>query len=101
MVLVRTVLQLALVRLTRQQVDVPMSVLTTNAVLILTVALRVRQTGRAMDPWLVPIEFLALARSIFCVDVERLLEALVRLVMVAEQVLKLFLLHLLLVGNRL
>ena len=54
-----------------------------------------------MDPWLVPVEFLALACSIFCVDVERLLETLVRLVMVAEQVLKFFLLHLLLVGNRL
>lgn len=48
---------------------------------------------------MVPIELLSVLDTILCVDVERLLETLIRLIVVRQQVLQLFFLHLLLVRD--
>lgn len=80
-----------------------MAMLTSHSFLVLTIRRwlhTVWQARRAMDArLLVSVEFFTLADPILRIDIQRLLEALVRLIMVAQQVLQILLLHLLLVGN--
>ena len=60
----------------------------------------IRQACRAWDPRrLVSVVDFAIGCATLGVDIQRLLKALVRLVVVIEHVLQIFLLHLLLVGD--
>jgi len=61
----------------------------------------VGQVGDALETGLVPVEFFALSLPVLRVDIQRLLETLIRLIVVTQQVLQLFLFNLLLVGDRL
>ena len=76
-----------------------MTIRAAEAVFVLTAGCRLHAIGKAWNAWLVSVEFFPLARTVLCIDIQRLLEALIGLIMIAEQVLQLLLLHLLLMGN--